>query len=279
MPASTSTSIGKALDLPRRTWRLPAALLLAVAVALTGCVYLRLLEVKNQLQEFDRNFRVTIAEQLVVQFLHPVMLSDDFLYLTELEPTRVEELRQGERWVVDFHKLDAAGHVEKPMTTLTFTMEFNEQRKLTRFGFSPLFLAIAPPAFLEASIRSMGKGNVDTGHRQLRVDPQHLPKIAAPLPTRHSIIATFGRPLLETKDQGEIHAFYRFIADTRPIKGNTGANRLAEVRVSFDPASGQLNRMMGKFVGLKLRINYRTLQAAPGETRDVKAAVGRLPAS
>ena len=276
MSESTSTRI----RLTRRSWHRPGALLwLVLAVSLSGCVWLRLLEVKNQLQEFDRNFRVTIAEQLVVQFLHPVMLSDDFLYLTELEPTRIEALPRGQRWLVDFHKLDAAGQIEKPLKTLTFTMEFNERRKLTRFGFSPLFLAIAPPEFLEASIRSMGKGAVDTGHRQLRVDPQHLPKIAAPLPTHHSIIATFGRPLLETKDQGELHAFYRFMADTRPIKGNTGANRLAEVRVSFDPASGRLNRMTGKFVGLKLRINYRSLQAAPAEEPKAKPAEHRLPVS
>lgn len=234
-------------------------LLLTVALALTGCVYLRLLEVKNQLQDFDHNFRVEIKDQWYVQFLHPVMLSGDFTYLTELEPTRIERMTDGERWIVDFHKLDRSDRIAVPRKTLTFTMQFNQEDKLSRFGFSPLFLSIAPPAFLEASIRSMGKGSVDTGHRQLRVDPQDLPKIKAQLPTRQSIIATFGPPLLETSEGQEQHAFYRFIADTRPVHGNSGANRLAEVRVSFDSATGELTRMMGKFVGLKLRINYRAL--------------------
>ena len=234
-------------------------LLLTAALGLAGCVYLRLLEVKNQLQDFDRYFRVEIKDQWFVQFLHPVMLSGDFTYLTELEPTRIEHLAGGERWIVDFHKLDASERIASPRKTLTFTMQFNRENKLSRFGFSPLFLAIAPPTFLEASIRSMGKGSVDTGHRQLRVDPQDLPKIKARLPTHATIIATFGPPLLETSEGQEQRVYYRFIADTRPVRGNTGANRLAEVRVSFDKATGELTRMMGKFVGLKLRINYRAL--------------------
>lgn len=249
---------------------------LSLLLLLTGCVYLRLLEVKNQLQDFARNFRVKVTNQLVVQFVHPVLLSDDFLYLTELEPTRIEKRPRGHYWVVDFHKLDGSGHVENPRKTLTFTMEFNHDNKLTHFGFSPLFLAIAPPEFLEASLRSMGKGSVDTGHRQLRVDPQDLPKIRAQLPTHQSIIATFGQPLMETREPQELHAFYRFLADTRPIGGNTGKNRLAEVRVSFDPASGELIRMMGKFVGLKLRINYRSLQAPPESAPLTKPDMQRM---
>lgn len=236
------------------------ALLLAIGAVLAGCVYLRLLEVKSQLQDFDHNFRVQILDQFVLHFRHPVMLSDDFLYLTELEPTRIEQLAAGTRWYVDFHKLDATGQIEKPIKTLTFSMTFDTEKKLTSFGFSPLFLAIAPPEFMEASIRSLGRGNVDTGHRQLRVDPRDLPKIKAALPTHSSIVGTFGKPLLETREQQELHSFYRFLADARPIKGNSGANRLAEVRVSFDPASGELIQMKGKFVGLKLRINYRTLR-------------------
>jgi hypothetical protein len=253
-------------------------LLLTIALGLTGCVYLRLLEVKSQLQDFDRNFRVEIKDQWYVQFLHPVMLSGDFTYLTELEPTRIERLADGERWIVDFHKLDRSDRIVIPRKTLTFTMQFNREDKLSRFGFSPLFLSIAPPAFLEASIRSMGKGSVDTGHRQLRVDPQDLPQIKAQLPTRQSIIATFGPPLLETREDQEQHAFYRFIADTRPVHGNPGANRLAEVRVSFDSATGELTRMMGKFVGLKLRINYRAL-LAPTEPRSTKHKEPHHPAA
>lgn len=244
--------------------------LLLLAVGLAGCVYLRLLEVKNQLQDFDRNFRVEVRGQLLVHFLHPVMLSDDFLYLTELEPTRIEKGPVGPHWVVDFHKLNASGQTESPRKTLTFTMDFDADRKLNRFGFSPLFLTIAPPEFLEASIRSMGRGSVDTSRRQLRVDPKDLPKIRARLPTRDSIIAAFGAPLMEMQEPQEVHAFYRFLADTRPIRGNSGKNRLAEVRVSFDPATGELVRMMGKFVGLKLRINYRSLQASPDRGRTSK---------
>lgn len=164
------------------------------------------------------------------------------------------------RWTVDFHKLGAHGRVELPKKTLSFLMDFNAEQKLSGFAFSPLFLAMAPAEFLEASIRSLGKGSVDTGHRQLRVDPRDLPTIHARLPTRGVIHGIFGRPFSQAKDSEGTRYVYRFLADVRPLTASAEAKRMAEVRLQFQGKEETLAQMQGKFVGLKLRIDYRKLQ-------------------
>jgi len=240
--------------------RLRSCGLLVLLLGLVGCVYLRLLEVKNQLRDFDGYFRVEVTDQFVLRFRHPVLFSDDFVYLTQLEPTRTEQHPLGARWFVDFHKLDSRGQIESPRKTLTFTMTFDTASKLTSFAFSPLFLAMAPPEFLEASIRSMGKGKVDTDRRQLRVDPQDLPKIRAKLPTRRVITDIFGKPAAQMNMEEGLFYLYHFVVDAHPVEDKSPGKGIAEVKLLFDPSTEELTRMAGKFVGLKLKINYRNLQ-------------------
>jgi hypothetical protein len=236
------------------------ALLFFLLIGAAGCVYLRLLEVKNQLRDFDQYFRVEVTEQFVLHFRQPVLLSADFRYLTGLNPTRIERQSTQALWSVDFRKLAGGGGIESPPKTLSFTMSFDPETKLTLFGFSPLFLAMAPPEFLEASIRSMGKGTVDTERRQLRVDPDDLPRIRAKLPTRQTIVEVFGNPAETAAIEGGTLLVYRFLVDAQPVDAGSDTNRIAEVKLLFDPANDQLIKMAGQFVGLRLRIDYRKLQ-------------------
>jgi hypothetical protein len=124
---------------------------------------------------------------------------------------------------------------------------------------------MAPPEFLEASIRSLGKGSVDTGHRQLRVDPRDLPKIHAALPTRNVIQGIFGKPFAQSRGPEGIRVQYRFLADVHPRTPSAESKRLAEVQLLFQGEKETLAQMQGKFVGLKLRIDYRKLQGQRAE--------------
>lgn len=230
-----------------------------VAVMLAGCVYLRLLEVKNQLRDFDRFFQVEVSDQFALKFREPVLLDEDFEYLTGFRPTRTER-RGGETiWSVDFQKLDAAGRVETPTRTLRFTMWFGADSKLTRFAFSPLFVAIAPASFLEASIRSMGRGAVDTDRRQLRVEPQDIPRINARLPTRRTIVDAIGEPAQRATIADGLLYVYRFRVDAQPVSSAAAKHGVAEAKLLFDPVSDELRKMLGQFVGLRLKIDYGKL--------------------
>lgn len=238
--------------------RLPALLAaLSLTLGLAGCVWLRLLELKGQLADFDNHVRIEIADRhFILHLLHPVVTSEDFLYLTKLRPTRREALPQGHRDYLVF-RFDPAATKPQAAKTIEFALTFTPDQKLTAFDFSPLFLEMAPPAFMEASIRALGSGKVDQDKKQLKVDPEHLPKLAAQLPRRQDILNVMGPPAEDFPHEGLRILLYRFKAEAEPVEPEYEKRRLAEAKLFFDPATDRLVRLSGKFAGLKLAIDYR----------------------
>lgn len=235
-------------------------LMIAMLWVLAGCVWLRLLEIKNQLADFDENVRVEVNNKhFILHLLNPVLLSDDFVYLSKLRPSRVEPERGGaSRWYLDFH-FDPAKSPEQKSKTVSFVMTYNGDQRLAAFDFSPLFVEMAPPAFLEASIRSLGAGKLDQGKKQLKVDPEDLPKLTATLPKTSHIVSVLGPPAEEVSENGLRVLIYRFKATARPVDKAYEERRVAEARLYFDPVPDELVRLKGKFAGLKLSIDYRKL--------------------
>ena len=254
----------------RLKFRFLRLLAVFLAFALTGCVWLRLLELKNQLVDFDENVRVEVADKhFILSLLHPVLFSEDFVYLTKLNPSRTEVLPKGYRWFLDF-RMDPARTPEQGKKTIVFAMTFTPDHKLSAFDFSPLFLQMAPPVFLEASVRSLGHGKVDQGRNQMKVDPEDLPKLNAKLPTRQAIEAVMGPPELELPYQGQIILLYHFKADAKPVADEYEKRRIAEAKLFFDPKTDELVRLVGRFAGLKLKIDYRKF-VVPKEKKEKSA--------
>lgn len=231
--------------------------LLFLAAGLAGCVWLRLLEIKGQLADFDEHMRVRVADRhFIVNLLHPVLTSEDFVYLTKLNPSRTENLPEGYRWFLDF-RMDPAASKEQAAKTVSFAMTFTPEHKLSAFDFSPLFLEMAPAVFLEASIRSLGQGKVDQGKKQMKVDPEDLPKLTAKLPNRKDILAVLGPPTDQFPHEGLLVLQYKFKAEAKPVEPEYEKRREAEAKLFFDPAKDELVRLAGRFAGLKLSIDYR----------------------
>jgi hypothetical protein len=83
------------------------ALLIALAFLtqpLWGCIYLRLLEVKFQLSDFDKYLRLGDKEGLDLIFLKPVLLKEDILYLVRRGPTTIWESPESSIWQFYFQK-------------------------------------------------------------------------------------------------------------------------------------------------------------------------------
>jgi len=239
-------------------------LLIVLALTLVGCVWLRLLEIKNQLAEFDTYARTEVAERhFILHLLEPALLSEDFVYLSKLRPSRVEPLPGGGyRWYLDFH-LDPATTREQKSLIVSFIMTYTAKERLAAFDFSPLFVEMAPAAFLEASIRSLGVGKVDQDKRQLKVNPEDLPKLTASLPRQADITKVMGPPTEENSEVGLKVLIYRFKADALPVDKEYEERRLAIAKLYFDPVKDELVGLKGRFAGLKLSIDYRKLKGRP----------------
>lgn len=238
--------------------------MLVVAVLMlagSGCVYLRLLEVKNQLGDFDEFFQVEVAENFTLHFREPVVFSDDIKYLSRLKPTSNHSVAAGKQWDYNFRKLDASGEIEDPEVNITIQMMFNRDDKMAAWSYSPNFLAIVPAELLELSLRSLGAAKIFKLKNQLRVDPDDIPKSKVKPPSRQYILDTLGKPV-EIEDRKEDQRYlYRFKLKTDDTE-NVNKNRLfAYSKLDFDKKTDRLRKVSARFAGLKFSIDYRNLDS------------------
>ncbi|MGC9327074.1 MAG: hypothetical protein ACP5I1_05545, partial [Candidatus Hinthialibacter sp.] len=180
----------------RFIWR--ALFLAGVSACLAGCVYLRLLAVKNQLAQFDQFFRVVVDESFTLNFLEPKLYSKDILTLTKMAPSDRTSLGGQEEWTFLFKKMVSETGVDpNEDRDISFIFRFNSQNLLDSLTFSPLLLRMAPPEFLELSIRSLGYAKVDKKKRRVYGDSENLRKITSPPPKRDGIVEYLGDPFSE----------------------------------------------------------------------------------
>src|SRR3989304_8582242 len=65
-------------------------LVLSLIILTTGCVLLRLLEVKRQLNDFNNYFQINDQNGFSLVFLNPTLHTDDILWLAKRPPTSKE---------------------------------------------------------------------------------------------------------------------------------------------------------------------------------------------
>jgi hypothetical protein len=233
---------------------------------LTGCVWWRLYQTKVQLEEFDRNFAIEVNDHFIWHFKDPLLYSDDFVELSKLQPTSSERNGTGKRERFRFYKADGFSRPAKPGVEFMFDLSFNADDLLTAWSFSPVFLQIAPPEFLEVSLRSLAGAEINQDKRQVKADASSIGKISARFPKKTAVLSRFGAPLSIERQPGEDVYVYHFILDTPAIEKGYEDRALSEVRLTFDTATQDMVKMSGRFAGLKISIDYRKFVA-----RDKKA--------
>ena len=244
--------------LKRTLWLL---VLLALTSLLSGCMeWLRAYQVYRQMDEFDQHFSVAASDEFTLYFKEPILYSKDFVALSKLYASQDDLTPAGRRWRYWFRKVDANNKPINPEIKFYSDLNFNKENRLIAWSFSSLFLAIAPPKFLEASLRSIGGAEIDQEKQQLKANSKLLEKIADDLPKKPSVLAQLGEPF-EIKDEPEQEIYiYRFLLDTHHIEEGYEDRALNEVKITFDKKTQELVRMAGRFAGLKVSINYRKFQ-------------------
>ncbi len=232
--------------------------ILMLALMLTGCVYwLRAFQVYQQMNDFDKHFAIVVTDEFTLQFKDPILYSKDFVSLSRLYPSDDSPTPDGRKWRYWFRKIDKDGNLIKPEIKFYTDLYFNKESKLTAWSCSSLFLQIAPPKFLEVSLRSIGGAEIDKEKHQLKANSALLEKISEHLPKKAAVVAKLGEPL-EIKDEPEQEIYvYHFLLDTHEIEKGYEDRALNEVKLSFDKKTQELTRMAGRFAGLKVSINYK----------------------
>lgn len=226
--------------------------------SLSACVYwMRAYQVYLQMSEFDRYFNTVVNQDFNLHFKEPIMLSEDFVSLSKLHASEETTQADGKKWRYSFRKVDGYRKPVTPEVKFYSELVFNKDNKLTDWAFSSLFLQIAPPKFLEASLRSIGGAEIDKAGMQLQGNTDAIEKITADLPQRDAVVAQLGKPFeIKQEEEQEIYV-YLFLLDSPHIEKGYEDRALSEVNLSFDKKNHELVRMAGRFAGLKISINYR----------------------
>jgi hypothetical protein len=232
--------------------------LLVLAGSLSGCIYwIRAYQTYLQMDEFDRYFAVVSGDDFTLQFKEPILYSKDFVSLSKVYSSQDTPTEQGRRWRYWYRKVDGNNKVITPEIKFYSDLNFNKEGRIIAWSFSSLFLQIAPPKFLEVSLRSIGGAEIDKERKQLRANSKLIDKISEDLPKKPAVLAQLGEPL-EIKDEGDLEEYmYHFLLETHHIEKGYEDRALNEVKISFDKKTGELVRMKGRFAGLKISINYR----------------------
>lgn len=232
--------------------------ILFLVSTLTGCFYwVRAYQTYLQMDDFDHHFAITAADEFKILFIEPILYNEDFVSLSKLQPSVKNTTQNGENWRYWFRKVDQNGDIVKPEVKFYFDLSFNQQQRLTLWSFSSLFLQMAPAEFLEISIRSLGGAEINQGKRQLKANTDLIEKIEADLPQREQMLKQLGPPLkIENEQQKDVY-HYHFQLQTEGIEEGYEDRALSVVKLIFDSNTNELIKMSGRFIGLKISINYK----------------------
>jgi hypothetical protein len=237
---------------PRRAL---AVLGLLAVVPLAGCVYLRLLELKRQLEQFDRFFLLRTENGLRLTCLQPVLLTGDVRWIG-LKPETAQRTGQAELWQVRWVKQPPPGPKEAGTFDIAVELTF-AQDKLTRVAIPERYFAFIPKSFLVDLIRSLGGAHLDKAGRRIdaTVTPEEVRAARPSLPTLDRLL---GRPTEEHTAGSESVLRYVYV----PATPEPGAATF-EMILHFDTASGELLRWQGRTPIGKIGFDFAATAAAP----------------
>ncbi|MBP9128047.1 MAG: hypothetical protein KBD85_04130 [Elusimicrobia bacterium] len=202
------------------------ALLGTLLSMLTGCVYLRLLEVKKQLQNFDEYFAISGRSELVIEFKKPVIRVKDTRFLIGAEPAH--ESREGEHrahYAFILVRISTVSH-PPPLARLTLDLAF-DNGKLKKIIVPETFMMLFPRNVIVDTLKQAKDADVFELKKLARAQIHLEPEVEAELPSRTKTEMLLGVPL-ESRDEGDLQTLvYRYTITTarRPVP--------IEARLSF----------------------------------------------
>jgi len=239
---------------------IPCFLLLLAITSLSGCVYLRLLEIKRQLADFGRHCTLEYRDALVVVFREPVLLKEDILYLAKKGPTMAEETPRHSMWQYHFVKQypprqEGEGGVFDVPVRLFF-----DEHKMNMGALPARFYELMPRDFILEAIRAIGHAQVNpvTRYAEGRFHGKQN-NTPIPLPRKQDLLRLMGRPY-SVEDSGR-DCTLSFLYSLQRGKTDPSPPSEAWARLTFSKEGGGLTKIEAKFAGMRFVLS-------PGKSGD-----------
>lgn len=205
---------------------------LAAAVAalgvLSGCVYLRLLDVKRQLVEFDRHFSIGGRAELTIEFLTPVLFQKDTRFLIGALPAGETLTEEGTLDHYEFFLHRSTDAPPPPLDRLSLDLGYRD-RKLVKIIVPETFLLFFSRNVLVETFKQAKDAAVYEMKRLARAKIRLSPAVEAELPSLTRTIFLLGEPGEKVSLGEDETLVYRFGVTTEsrpvPIVGRLTFNR------------------------------------------------------
>jgi hypothetical protein len=221
----------------RRAPKFAAILLASLALLFSGCVYLRLLELKRQIDRFDNFFGLQTQNGLSIICHTPVLRTSDVRWIG-LKPENVKALGAAEQWRVRWIKQLPPGVKEQLEYDIVLELWFANE-KLTRVTIPERYFSIMPKDFLVGVIRSLGQGKINKSQKKIDATVSAA-DVAAARPSLPSMDKLLGQPTEEYEEGLNTIVRYRYIPSTEESRAG-----VFDMHLTFETKSGELLKWQG----------------------------------
>lgn len=237
---------GMAKRSPRKTFLLLCPLALLALLCLSGCVYFRLFQLKNQLRDVDRYFSLSGDRDLVVRFNEPVLFAQDLRFLIGAPPLQRSMEGEERAWHFEFEMVRHTPLAEPtPLERLTLDMGFNNGYKLVRLTIPETFLMFFPRNMFLETVKQAAYADILELKKTVRGHVKLSPEADKELTARFKAEEFLGPPLGVRKEADGTETLiyrYRILSADRPIPiivrlGYERSGRLCRVYITWDTAS------------------------------------------
>ena len=234
-----------------------AFLLFPLAILITllaGCIYVRLLEVKLQLTDFEKYFKIENGKGLSLVFFKPVLSSQDILAMAKRGPTSGEGDAQQMVWQYHFIKQYPHPEPEKAAYDVPVSLVFRENKLCT--GTLPeRFYEILPREFIIDAFKAVGRAEVNMIERSAKGSFFERDKEkGGALPKSADIERLLGKPFSEEKS-GEV-TVRTFVYRLQKNSLDTAPPINAWARFTFIQESEELRKIEAKFAGMRVTLHF-----------------------
>ena len=214
-----------------------AIALAGITLLLSGCVYLRLYELKKQLDRFEEFFALQASDGLAIICHSPVLRTGDVRWIG-LKPESVRTLGSAEEWTVRLIKQLPPGVTERLQYDIGLELGFAHE-KLTRMKIPEHYFSVMPKHFLVGVIRSLGGGKISKTQKKIDATVAAA-EVAAARPDLPSIDKLLGRPTAEHEEGANTIVRYRYVPSTKEPRPG-----VFEMQLTFETKSGELLHWQG----------------------------------
>lgn len=246
----------------------------SLSLALSGCIYLRLLEVKYQLQTFDGYVKIKNHDGLSLNFLRPVLLEKDLLFLARRYPTKIEESHRGTHWQYLFIKQHGSSEKKRGDFDLPVNLFF-QNNKLITVIFPARFSEILPEPFIVAAMRALGRSEISIkGRFAYGAFHNKDSRGQIQIPGKQDVLKLLGRPS-EQEYKGDLWVLtYRYHLEP----GESDVKKspaLGWARFTFPSTSDNLLKAEARFARVHLSMDFRN--GSTDDHRTTAALNGQAP--